>query len=191
VAGDCTRAYSPKKLSCFTRQIVFIRPGTFIIFDRVCSTRPEFKKTWLLQAMKPPAQAGRQWVVTNGNGRLYVQTLLPEDPQVRLVTGADLYTYGGHSYPPSRNTGPAPECRIEISPGVPHAMDYFLHVLKATGSEDADGPNAAATFGGDQVCVTVGAATLTFNLSEVGGTFESAGHKADLAETVALPYAQP
>ncbi len=59
VAGDCTRAYAPQKLSCFTRQIVFLRPGTFVIFDRVRSTKPEFKKTWLLQAMKPPTTTSR------------------------------------------------------------------------------------------------------------------------------------
>ncbi len=191
VAGDGTRAYAPQKLSCFTRQIVFIRPGTFVIFDRVCSAKPEFKKAWLLQAMKPPTQTGRQLVVTNGQGRLFIQTLLPENPQVRLVTGTDLCTYGGHSYPPSRNTGPAPECRIEISPGAPRTMDYFLHVLKATGSEDAAGPDAAAALGDSQVCVTVGAATITFSLPKPGGTFELAGHKANLAETVVLPYTQP
>ena len=149
VAGDCTRAYSPQKLACFTRQIVFLRPGTFVIFDRVCSTKPEFKKTWLLQAMKPPTQAGRHLVVTNGKGRLFVQTLLPENPQVRLVAGADLYTYGGHSYPPSRDTGPAPECRIEISPGEPRTTDYFLHVLTATGAEVAECANATATVGAE------------------------------------------
>ncbi len=191
VAGDCTRAYTPQKLSCFTRQIVFIRPGTFVIFDRVCSTKAEFKKTWLLQTMKPPTQTGRQLVVTNGKGRLFVQTVLPENPQVRLVTGADLYTYGGHSYLPSRNTGPAPECRIEISSSQPRTMDYFLHVLKATGSEVAGGPNATATVGDNQVRVTVGAAVITFSLPRVGGTFELAGHKTNLAETVVLPYTQP
>ncbi len=190
VAGDGTRAYAPQKLSCFTRQIVFVRPDTFIIFDRVCSTKPEFQKTWLLQAMKPPTQAGTQLVVTNGKGRLFLQTLLPENPQVRLATGTDLYTYGGHSYPPSRNTGPAPECRIEISPSEPRAMDYFLHVLKATGAEESNGPSATATVDAGQVRVTVGAVTITFNLPKVGGTFELAGHKANLAETVILPYPQ-
>ncbi len=35
VAGDCTRAYSSNKLDLFTRQIVFLRPNTFVIFDRV------------------------------------------------------------------------------------------------------------------------------------------------------------
>jgi hypothetical protein len=190
VAGDCTRAYSSQKLSCFTRQIVFVRPGTFVIFDRVCATKPEFKRTWLLQAMKSPTQTGRQLVVTNGRGRLFIQTLLPENPQVRLVVGADLYAYGGHSYSPSRNTGPAPECRIEISPGAPRTTDYFLHVLKATGSEDANGPDATATVDADHARVVVGTVTITFRLSKVGGTFESAGRKTNLAETIVLPYPQ-
>ena len=116
VAGDCTRAYTPRKLSLFTRQILFLRPGTFVIFDRVRSAKPEFKKTWLLQAMKPPTAESGRLIVTNGQGRLFVQTLLPENPEIRLVTGADLYTYGSRTYPPQRDTGPAPECRIEVSP---------------------------------------------------------------------------
>ena len=38
--------------------------------------------------MKPPVAAqDRHLVVTNGKGRLFVQTLLPENPQVRLVSG--------------------------------------------------------------------------------------------------------
>ncbi|MBN1421672.1 MAG: heparinase II/III family protein, partial [Planctomycetes bacterium] len=35
VAGDCTRAYAPEKIERFVREIVFIRPGTFVILDRV------------------------------------------------------------------------------------------------------------------------------------------------------------
>jgi len=37
LAADATRAYSTNKLKCFTRQIVFLRPGTFVLFDRVTS----------------------------------------------------------------------------------------------------------------------------------------------------------
>ena len=88
VAGDATRAYSPNKLSLFTRQIVFLRPDTFVIFDRVTSTRPEFKKTWLLQAMTHAgARSGRALVITNGKGRLFVQTLLPKDARVAAGLG--------------------------------------------------------------------------------------------------------
>ncbi|MCX5644435.1 MAG: heparinase II/III family protein [Phycisphaerae bacterium] len=190
VAGDCTRAYSPQKLSCFTRQIVFLRPGTFVIFDRVCATKPEFKKTWLLQAVKPPTTARNHLVVTNGKGRLFIQTLLPENPLVHLVTGADLYTYGGHSYPPAKNTGPAPECRIEISPDEPQATDYFLHVLTATSAAVADVESATATGVGRQAQVKLGAATIVFTTDKVGGSIELAGRRTNLTETVALPYAQ-
>ena len=48
VAGDASRAYSPQKLAYFTRQIVYCRPDTFVIFDRVKAQRPNFRKTWLV-----------------------------------------------------------------------------------------------------------------------------------------------
>ncbi len=42
-AGDCTKAYAPTKCDFFTRQIVFIRPDTIVIFDRVQSKNANFK----------------------------------------------------------------------------------------------------------------------------------------------------
>ncbi|MEA2063055.1 MAG: heparinase II/III family protein [Gemmatimonadota bacterium] len=129
VAGDCSRAYSSSKLEHFTRQIVFIRPGTFVIFDRVESKSTSFKKTWLLQAMKTPTGAAPNLQITNGKGRLFIQTVLPSMPVVKLFSDSELYSYGGRSYPPNRDTGTAPECRIEISPLAYKKEDYFLHVL--------------------------------------------------------------
>jgi hypothetical protein len=190
VAGDCTRAYSPRKLACFLRQIVFLRPGTFVIFDRVRSTKPEFRKTWLLQAMKPPTVAAGRLVVTNGKGRLFIQTLLPAQPQVQLVAGADLYTYGGRSHPPQRDTGPAPECRIEIAPAELQETDYFLHVLTATDAEVNEVEHAVATMDKGQVRVRLGTATVTFETDKAGGSIDLAGRRNALAETVVPPYAQ-
>ncbi len=162
VAGDCTRAYSPRKLSLFTRQIVFLRPGTFVIFDRVRSTKPEFKKTWLLHAMKPPVATDQPLAVTHGKGKLFVQTLLPEGTETRLVAGADLYTYGDRSYPPQRDTGPAPECRIEVSPREPRETDYFLHVLTATDAGVPTVEKAAVVIGDEQLRVSLADVTITF-----------------------------
>jgi hypothetical protein len=190
VAGDCTRAYGPHKLAYFTRQIVFVRPGTFVVFDRVRSTRPEFRKTWLLQAMKPPTIEAGRLVVTNGKGRLFIQTLLPTQPQVQLVAGADLYTYGGRSYPPRRDTGPAPECRIEISPAEPQTTDYFLHILTATDAEVNEIESTVATVEDGQVQVRLGTMAIAFDTDKVGGNLESGGRRTALAETVMLPYAQ-
>jgi hypothetical protein len=177
VAGDCTRAYSPKKLECFTRQIVFERPGTFVIFDRVVSRRPEFKKTWLLQAMKRPTESPSGLVITNGKGRLFVQTLLPHRPQVKLCDGEDLYRYDGKAYPPRRDTGPAPECRIEVSPSHPARVDYFLHVLTAADAT-LDSPSPVSLEETDRaVRVRTTKATLTFDKNKLLGSIEIDGQR--------------
>jgi hypothetical protein len=184
VAGDCTRAYSPKKLECFTRQIVYGRPDTFIIFDRVTSRQAEFKKSWLLQAMKRPESKPGSLVITNGKGRLFVETLLPRDAEVRLVDGEDLYSYGGKTYPPRRDTGAAPECRIEISPSKPARTDYFLHVLFAKDASIDSVPKAAVQETDTEVRVTVGSAIVGFEKERVGGYVEISGARRRLAEGV-------
>ena len=166
------------------RQILFLRPGTFILFDHVRSTRPELKKTWLLQAMKPPAASGEHLIVTNGKGRLFIQTLLPKRQQTRLVTGADLYTYDGRSYLPERDTGPAPQCRIEVSPVEPKTVDYFLHVLTATDAEIDQVEAATATVTDGQINVMLGGTTVRFTTDRVGGSIERHGQTASLAETI-------
>ena len=187
VAGDCTRAYRADKVAVFTRQIVYLRPGTFVIFDRVEARDPGFRKTWLLQAMKPPVRQGDDLVVTNGGGRLFVQTLLPQDAQVRLVSGADLYAYGGREYPPSRDTGPAPECRVEVSPPEPRAFDCFLHVLTATDADVESVPRATAEVTGDHVTVSIAGTEVRFSLRDVGGSIRIGGARVPLADAVQMP----
>ncbi|NPV47766.1 MAG: hypothetical protein HPY69_12460 [Armatimonadetes bacterium] len=184
VAGDCTRSYSPKKLQAFTRQIVFLRPGTFIICDRVVATDPGFRKTWLLQAMKTPDRQGEHLVITNGEGRLFVQTLLPREPQVRLASGEELYKYGGQAYPPARDTGPAPECRVEVSPAEPAAEDYFVHVLTATDPEVGTVPNATLEETAGFLRVRVGDTAIAFTRGRTGGTIQLAGRERALTESV-------
>lgn len=184
VAGDASRAYSPKKLLLFTRQIVYIRPGTFVIFDRVRSTRPELKKTWLLQAMTRPTGEAPNLKITSGDGRLFFQTLLPAHPEVRLAAGDDLYQYGGQSYPPRRDTGPAPECRIEISPAQPAEMDHFLHVLTATEANTSEVPQASAQTNRDFVVVGIGDTQIAFNTKNVGGMIRVGGKRVPLATAV-------
>lgn len=172
LAADCSNAYRAKKLESFIRQIVYLRPGTFVIFDRVVSTKPEFRKTWLLQAMKRPEKQGNRLVVTNGTGRLFIQPLLPAGADVKLVSGDDLYRYGGHSYPPGRDTGPAPECRIEVSPSAPHTEDFFLHVLTAVDSTVESVPPGELKETPDRVWVRVGGVTLCFAKEGSGADVE-------------------
>lgn len=184
VAGDCTRSYSPKKLSLFTRQIVFLRPGTFVIFDNVGSQKPDFKKTWLLQGMKIPTEGAKHLIVTNGNGRLFIQTLLPRNPVVKLITGSNLYNYGSKTYLPDQDTGPAPECRIEISPSQPREVDYFLHVLTATDADTTSVDEATALIQDQEIIVTIAKTQITFTMAEVGGHIRIFGHSFNFANKI-------
>ena len=184
VAGDCSRAYRSAKLDYFTRQIVFIRPGTFVIFDRVKSTNPQFKKTWLLQALKPPAGNLPNLTLTNGRGRLFVQTLLPHNPQLKLYSGDSLYCYRGNCYLPALEVGPAPECRVEISPSQPARVDYFLHVLTATDSATASVPQAAHSESDTAVTLTLGETRLVFLKDGVGGYTELDCRRNDFASKI-------
>jgi hypothetical protein len=181
VAGDCTRAYAPHKLDFFTRQIVFLRPDTFVVFDRVETTQAHYKKTWLLQAMKPPTRNRESLVVTHGEGRLFIQRLLPVHAQVELVSGDRLYTYGGRTYAPSRDTGPAPECRIEVSPEQPARVDTFLHVLTATHADVLSVPIADLHLDHEEATVSLGSTRIVFSLGEVGGAIEVSGQRRAFA----------
>jgi len=172
LAGDCSRAYKSTKLEHFNRQIVFIRPGTFVIFDRVKSRKSTNKKTWLLQAAKTPTGEAPNLQVTNGRGRLFIQTVLPERHWVSLVTGDELYSLGDRSYPPDRDTGPAPECRIEVAPITPRTEEFFLHVLTAADSTVSSVPQAAAEVGEVDIKLTLGIYELTFQKNEVGFEME-------------------
>jgi hypothetical protein len=78
----------------------------------------------------------------NGKGRLFVQTLLPRQVELRLRSGEELYRYDGQDFPRQRDTGPAPECRIEISPVEPRQVDFFLQVLTAAQSRVESVPAA-------------------------------------------------
>ena len=178
VAGDCTRTYSPKKLQQFTRQIVYLRPGSFVIFDRVTAQNPSFTKTWLLQAMKPPQGEAPNFVITHGKGRLFVQSLLPENAKVYLATGDDLYRYHGRSYPPARNTGPAPECRIEVSPEQPAATDLFLHVLTAADANTESVPRATVRQTDGAVSIALGPWRIEFATDQVAGRIQRRKERA-------------
>jgi hypothetical protein len=184
VAGDCSRAYSSAKVEFFTRQIVYLRPGTFVIFDRVKSKNAGFKKTWVLQAMKPPVGTAPNLVITNGAGRLFLQTLLPQNPQVSFASGDSLYRYDNQNFPPSLNTGPAPECRISVSPATAAATDYFLHVLTATDTVTKSVSPGVAQSSLSEITVTVDTFSIAFTTAAVGGHITIRGQDRPLTDTI-------
>ncbi len=173
VAGDCTPAYAPEKLRQWVRQIVFLRPGTFVIFDRVVSTRPEYAKTWLLHMMNEPEIEGAKVTIANGPGRLVSHTLLPERAAVQKVYG---YTYGGKTYDPwpTQESPPAPKWRIEVRPPEPRTDDLFLHVMFTGEPEPVE-----LLRKGKAVGARIGQAEVLFE-GKVGGSLRVGGKKTPL-----------
>ncbi|MBN1810143.1 MAG: heparinase II/III family protein [Planctomycetes bacterium] len=167
-AGDATSAYTypwsglgdnpSRRVEEAVRQVIFIRPGLIVIFDRVEATRSSYPKTWLLHSIGRPSwkTAGRRRVpkpginvcpasgpfeIEHGKGRLTVWPLLPEKRKVRAVGGKgfewwvegapDSDASGGRNYPPSHGGAETGEWRFEITPARPAARDLFLTVLHA------------------------------------------------------------
>ncbi len=91
--GDATRAYSAHKVRAFTRQLLYLPDiNVLLIFDRVVSTDPAFRKTWLLHSVNIPWVEGAGTQASNGEetfgnackfrmqegeGEILVHTLLP------------------------------------------------------------------------------------------------------------------
>lgn len=165
VYGDATNAYNnpryvaPKegmfqgrnrpKVSLFTRELVYLRPDTVVVFDRVNAMEPSHQKKWLLHFLNRPVVTGKETVVSSGEylydgdltiaaageGKLFTKTLLPDERQIRRVGGRGIKDYWvfGKNLAPGRgmsNWGDDyGEWRIEVEPTRQRRDDLFLHVL--------------------------------------------------------------
>jgi len=127
--GDSTRAYSPHKLRIFTRQLLYFpERDVLLVFDRVMSTDPSFRKAWLLHGVNAPWIDGTGTLSGNGEesfgnatqfrlqedeGEVLVHTLLPEThiTSRRGGTGYEFWTPGdanGGAWGSGRNWAPEP-----------------------------------------------------------------------------------
>jgi heparin/heparan-sulfate lyase len=143
--GDITGAYSAKVKS-IQRSFVFLNlggsvPAALVVFDRVVSSDPAFRKYWLLHSMEEPAVAGNTVTLKlserGWTGKLVNTALLPETPQVEKTGGPGKeFMVFGENYPNEVRPGRRPEdyeigaWRAEITPRDPAATDCFLNVME-------------------------------------------------------------
>jgi len=167
--GDATKAYSERKIARFVRQFLFIQPNLVIVFDRVVSTNPEFRKTWLLHSVKEPRLHGPDgpFEFSYGVGRLVCVPVLPERRSLKKVGGPSYEFYvGGVQYAcgPNASSGRKSELhygeipgawRVEESPAVSASEDYFLNVMLATDKGSMAVPSARLESPGDDSNITL------------------------------------
>jgi heparin/heparan-sulfate lyase len=112
--GNASRAYQPSKMEHFTREVAYtLDHNVLVVFDRVRTTDPNYKKVWLLHGVKEPnvvaSRAGQKvghggtaysgasrFTYEEGHGRLRVHSLLPRDREVvkRGGPGWEFWTPG-------------------------------------------------------------------------------------------------
>ncbi len=144
--GDITAAYS-KKVKQVIRSFVFLNlqnarsPAALIVFDRVVSANPAFKKFWLLHTLKEPQITG----ASASADRLTLDVLLPTAGNAALEKvggpGKEFWVFGTN-YPnepdkkalrrtkSSENIAERDGWRVEVSPKTASAEDLFLTVMQ-------------------------------------------------------------
>ncbi len=161
IAGEITDAYSVSKVSSVTRSMVTFNthdekyPCVFVVMDRVISTDPGFKKTWLLHSIQEPEIKGRTTtIIRDGEaygggeygGKLVVETLLPEKTNISKIggPGKEFWVESTQTNYEAKPKGDAAEpgaWRIEVSPVVQSKWNVFLHVLSVMDKDTLDGPD--------------------------------------------------
>ncbi|CAM4504979.1 putative repeat protein (TIGR02543 family) [Paenibacillus endophyticus] len=148
IKGDLTHAYSDK-VKQFERSMMFLNlkdadhPAAMVVFDKVVSSNPNFKKTWLMHTEEEPVVDGTITTVTRSDsgysGKLVNETLLPlaDNLNIEKVGGpGHEFETGGTNYPripsgrPEFNTIEAGAWRVEVSPEAHAETDYFLNVMQ-------------------------------------------------------------
>lgn len=203
IASDATKSYGPKCKEV-VRQFVFLYPDYIIVYDRVESSDPSYRKEWLLHTQNEPSVRKNIAVADSRDGRLFCQTLLPQDAQMRLVGGPGKeFLVGDVNYPldsiyikriqdrvEQEHRGPYwGEWRLEVEPSQESADARFLHVLTAASTERRK--PVKATYVSDEkrdgVSLKVDGKKVTFwfnRTGEIGGEVEADGTRRPLTDSV-------
>ncbi|MBQ9429938.1 MAG: heparinase II/III family protein [Kiritimatiellae bacterium] len=203
IASDATAIYGEKCKEA-VRQFVHLLPDVFVVYDRVTAVVPTDRKAWLLHTKDEPRIEGRLLTADSGKGRLFCETVLPEDAALVTIGGPGKeYWANGKNWEPdsaflasaergAKRTGRGPyfgAWRLEVSPGAPRDADRFLHVITAADTSVSSAPQTRKVVKGgmDGVIVTLPASssdtvevTVLFNREGPVGGMIAIGKNAPL-----------
>ena len=180
IASDATALYG-KKCDEAVRQFVHLLPDVFVVYDRVGAADANDGKAWLLHMKNEPRIESRLMTADSGKGRLFCETILPDDAALSKIggPGKEFWSNGKNWEPDTaflasaergaKRTGRGPyygAWRLEVAPGAPRPNDRFLHVLTAADTSVSSAPQTRKIVkdGMDGVIVTLPASS--------GGTVE-------------------
>ena len=131
-------------------------PLVFFVYDKVTSTDPSFKKTYLLHFMNEPKRLdGREIVVAHNGGALVSRALLPADDKIEVELVEGTYVVNGENLVmtrPYKVEHPANERgwgRLEISAKLGDKTDYFLNAMYVTDEDKIETTEKAKLYEND------------------------------------------
>lgn len=146
--GDLTMAYS-SKVKEVKRSFVFLNllnskiPAALIVFDKIVSASPSFKKYWLLHSIGKPEINGNETIITESRGgktgKLINTSLLPDTDDQKITPvggpGKEFWVFGKNYDNESRDksgnsTYERAAWRTEVSPERSSSENYFLNVMQ-------------------------------------------------------------
>ena len=146
--GDITPAYT-NKVKEVKRSFMFLNlqssevPAALIVFDKVVSSNPDFKKFWLLHSIEEPEIKDNSFTIkrtkNNDTGMLYNRVLLPDLSEASIEKvggrGKEFWVFGtnyANDAMPARpdDANERGEWRVEVSPKSSAAENNFLNVMQ-------------------------------------------------------------
>lgn len=181
LSGDITKAYSDK-VKEVKRSFVFLNlksekvPAAMVVFDKVVSKNPEFKKHWLLHSIERPQVSENGIVIKRtkdgDSGMLSNTVLLPakENLDMQVIGGKGKeFWVNGTNYANAPQAGrPDPrnergEWRVEVSPSAPANEDYFLNVIQVADNNCNELHKASLLKGENLVGAVIADRIVTFS----------------------------
>lgn len=173
MTGNLSLAYT-SKVNDYSRSFVFLNldnstvPASLIVYDKVESSKKEFKKTWLLHSIEEPEIKGTQSIIRRTasetgnmkyNGKLVNTTLLPKEDNVKITkVGGPGKEYLVNSknyenYPSDDGATESGSWRLEITPKEASKSDEFLNVMQVMDNTDSAG-NSVTPLNVEQIDTT-------------------------------------
>jgi len=169
VAGRFDQAYECQALASLVRQILFVRPGTVVVVDRLTAAERQRVPPvqWLLQVPAEPETDGPAVTATNGTSWIRCRPVHPSAaaPHVEVTpVGTHRVAY---AYPAGDATGAAegPGEAAADRPGdeADAQTRTLVHVLEVGDGEPVAPVDASVAETDRGVSVTVGGRTFTFS----------------------------
>jgi hypothetical protein len=129
VMGDAKRVYSPEDLSEYIRQILFMRPRYFVLFDAVAAPSPSTFE-WLFHSYGRLQVDGDTLRISAGNAMLCIKILAPDRFDHQLAT----HSMEGS---PNRRLRQLTDSYVRLHPALTARQGNFMAVLYPARAGDA------------------------------------------------------